>query len=74
MVVVARLDGLPLAPPGDLGHRVAGEGDLDHHVLALVEVRRVAEARWHVQFRRGYGREEFYKLLDRLNNLKLTLG
>lgn len=50
VVVVSRLDGLSLAHPRDLGHGVAREGDLYHHVLALVEVCGHAEAWWHVQF------------------------
>lgn len=50
VVVQARLDGLALPHPRDLGHRVSSEWNLDDDVLALVEVCRDAETRWYVQF------------------------
>ena len=50
MVMMTRLDGLSFTHPRDLGHGVAGEWNLDHHVLALVEVRSHTETWWHVQF------------------------
>lgn len=53
VIVKSRLDGLSLPDPSDLGYGVSGEGDLDDHVLALVEVGGDAEPRWHVQFRGG---------------------